>query len=466
MKKILLSSYKAVLSFLTTTFVLGIAPGNGFPVSNQSYTTAFATTMDVSMPSKRNKLVRQYGDQGLSVIDILQSLGYFEPVAQIEWSHFLEEWIVGNFTVDSINVAGTQATIVIAASSIDADGKFYPRIGDDLLFPATNDTAHITNISGTTITCELYDISSSYAGVVAGQTISIYSNAFREGTTQPDPRAAKFSEQTFKAKIIKETVTSTNTELDVQTWFNSMTDGQGIPTLFSKAVLDAEYRMKAYSTGAALFDQPANNTALTSTGLRNMTGVVPFVSTGGNVDFYNPGLWNLDDAYSMSNTLDSNFAPKESIGLLGNLFYQDVEKTLTDFYTQNPIIFSKGGYTTEQELGIGFKSFSLDERTWHTMKMSIFSHPKMYAIPGYNVQGLGIFFPNKMTNSKGGEIPYFGMRYLEQNGYSRKLRMWYTGGGSNYANNTQVDASTLNLVMEAGTEPCAANQWFLWKQNT
>jgi len=460
--------FSAWLKQLASLFVLGLAPQNAFPVSNQTYNYAFATAMDIVEPSKRNTLVRQFGDQGLSVLDVLQSLGYYEPVANIQWSHFLEDWIVGNFIIDSIVVAGTTATIVIDAASVDANGKFYPRIGDNLLFPNFS-TALITNIAGTTITAELNAAAGSYAGLAAGTVVSIYSNSFPEGSTFPNPRAAKFSEESFKAKIIMEVVSTTNTELDVKNWFNQMTDGQSIPTLFSKAIFDAEYRMKAYITGAALFDEPVTNATITATGQRNMTGVVPWVTAGGNVDYYNPGLWNLDDAYAMANVMDQNFAPKEHVGLLGNLFYQDVEKVLTDFYTQNPIVFTKyNSNTTDQELKVGFKSFHLDERTWHTLKMGIFSHPKMYAIPGYSIQGLGIFFPNKTTRDKasGGMIPYFGMRYLEQNGYSRKLRMFYTGGAGPYANNQNVDTQQLNLVTECGTEPCAANQWYLWKQNT
>ncbi len=452
---------------LTANFTLGIAPGQpAFPVSNQSYTTAFASTMDIQEPSKRNKLVRQYGDQGLSVIDVLQSLGYYEPVAQTEWSHFLEGWIVDYLIIGSINVVGTTATIVVDATNIDSDGKFYARLGDQLLFPNFS-TAVITNIAGTSLTVELSASTGSYAGLVSGQQVSIISNVNLEGTTFPSPRAAKFQEQSFKSQIIKEVVTTTGTELDVQNWFDVMTDGQSIPTLFSKAIFDAEYRMKAEATGAALFSEPITNSTLTTSGYRGMTGVVPWVTAGGNVDFYNPGLWSLDDAYAMSNTLDSQFAPKQHIGLLGNLFYQDVEKVLTDFYTQNPIIFAKSGNTTDQELNIGFKGFHLDERTWLTMKMSIFSHPKIYAIPNYKIQGLGIFFPNKMVRdgASGGNIPYFGMRYLEQNGYSRKLRLFYTGGAGPYANNQAIDTQTLNLLTECGTEPCAANHWFLWKQN-
>jgi hypothetical protein len=478
LKRILLLPLLMLAAFVNVLFAnpfaetMGLSPIHDPSATVGPQTEKYLSLLDIQKPSIRNTLIRRFGDQGLGMLDVIQSLGYESPVEQTEFSHFEEDWIIETFTSD-LNVAdpgtGNPITITLTASNVDSSGRYYPRLWDDVLFP-NQVTGKIYNINtgGATPVLTIYPHTSNdnIGAITSGQEISIYSNGFPEGSDTPAGRLSKVSKITYGCKILMESFEVTNTELTNRKWITVMSDGQDIGGYHIKGQLDAEYRLRVQSEGAFLFDRPVTNATLVAQGHRNMTGLIPEIRTKGLNGSYTGGFFSIPLFYQMQKKQKKFFAGSEFIGFLGVDLENEWEQLFTDFFAENPIVFSKQGNQPVKDLEIGFTSIKIGGQTYHIKSMDIFNHPKLFNIPGYDLTGMGIITPNKMAKDAKTKdnIPCIGMRYKAMDGYSRKLRIWNTGGGNNMSNNQPTDKNKMNMVSEIGAEWMALNKFFLWER--
>lgn len=479
---LLLMPLVLMASFITSAanpYITMLAPTGA--VNTPSAVTAqnnerWVSLMDVHEPSIRNQLIRRYGDQGLTLFQTVQSLGYVTPVNQTNYSNFQEDWIHETFNVRA-NVSspgtGNPINITLAVTNLDASNFYYPRLFDDVRFPDTGITGKIYNIDASSptapiLTIEPHEQTANFGAVAAGKEIIIYSNGHAPGTRGPRGRIGKVSKFSFGAKIIKEAFETDNTEMTNKIWMDTYDNGKELGAYHIKGMFDAEFRLYAAIDGAALLDVPITNTNLLAGQHRNMTGLIPWITAGGNVSTYTPGLLNIPQLYAMTKKLEKQFAGKEFLMLAGTDFYTEVEMLLTNQFTNNPIVFTAGGTKPVESLDIGFKSFSLNEHRFQFKKMDIFHHPKLYGATGQKMTGLCLVVPNGMTKNMdpNGEtrIPYIGFRYKEQKGYSRKMRIWSTGGGNDVVNNSEEDTLKINYLTEMGTEFTCVNKFYKWEE--
>lgn len=433
---------------------------------------------NIHKPDKQNFLFRKYGKQGFTAFQFLQSIGAVTPVAQGTYSHYEEDWIHATFSSNA-NVAspgvGAAITITLNAADVDSLGYSYPRVGDIVMF---NDGTRGQVVSKSTanppvLVIEPLKTTATIPAVTTGEPIIIISNSFAEGTDQPEGRVSKAYEYNFNTQIIKETVASTGTELTNQMWFNSI-DGTTINAWFDKAKsIDLDYRMALAIDGMILFGEDADNPNVLGT---PSNGLVADVTAQGGNATYTPGLFSVSYFDQMNRYLDKQQAPNEYVGLLGYQMFQDVENTLSNVFTQNPIIFAGGEGKTFGELmygdnmkslagksvEIGFRSITKTDRAFHLLKLPQLSNPKLYGATGYTEAGRGIFVPlDKPIAPKGGSIPRLGVRYKELGGYSRKMESWFTGGAGNIPVKTNgVDAVQLNSRAEVGSERFGVNAFY------
>lgn len=433
---------------------------------------------NIHKPEKANFLFRKYGKQGVTAFQFLQSVGAVTPVAQGTYSHYEEDWIHATFTpaVISGTGAGVTTTVTLSASDMDSLGNSYPRVGDIVM--ANNGvkgqilTKNGANPAVITIAPLLLadDIGAS---LVVGEQAIIISNAFAEGSDQPAGRVSKAYEYSFQTQIIKEKVASTGTELTNQNWFNSI-DGTTINAWFDKAKsIDLDYRMALAIDGMVLYGEAADNPAVQGT---TASGLVYGVTTQGGNSTYTQGLFSVSQFDQMNRYLDKQQAGNEYVGLLGYQAFQDVENTLKDTFTQNPIIFAGGAGKTfgnlmygdnmqslaGQSVEIGFRSITKTDRTFHLLKLPQLSNPKLYGATGFSEASRMIFCPlDKPIAPKGGAMPHLAVRYKELGGYSRKMESWFIGGAGNIpVKTTGVDNVELNSRAEMGAEQFALNQFF------
>ena len=430
---------------------------------------------NIHKPEKANFLFRKYGKQGVTAFQFLQSVGAVTPVAQGTYSHYEEDWIHATITpsADVTGAASATIQIVVSAADIDAAGNFYGRVGDIVMFSNGAKAQVIAKNQGAA-TLDIRPLLAATAlSAKQDEPIIITSNSFAEGTDQPEGRVSKAYEYSFNTQIIKEKVASTGTELTNQNWFNSI-DGTTINAWFDKAKsIDLDYRMALAIDGMILYGETGDNTGLlgsTSSGL--VSGVT---SQGGNAT-YTPGLFSVSYFDQMNRYLDKQQSGNEYVGLLGYQAFQDVENTLSNVFTQNPIIFAGGaGKTfgnlmygdnmqslTDKSVEIGFRSITKTDRTFHLLKLPQLSNPKLYGATGFSEAGRMIFCPlDKPIAPKGGAMPHLAVRYKELGGYSRKMESWFIGGAGNIpVKTTGVDNVELNSRAEMGAEQFALNQFF------
>ena len=437
-------------------------------------TDAYISTFDIHMPSKRNKLFKRFGKQGVGFFNTLETLGFVDAVNQTNWSHYEEDYWHETFTVQTSVAdpgAGNPVNIRLAASNVNSSGYFYVRLYDDVLFPnqVTGKVVAIDTTSFATpqITVQPHVAASDIGALAAGQELSIYSNGFQEDTDQPDGRIAGVSEFSFGAKIIKETFTVSGTEMTNKAWFDTDSDGNYIGAYYLDGQLQADYRIALQIDGASLWDSPITNTVLSNAGHRNMTGLIPWMTTNSPTAVYTGGLFSMSNVDYMIKRFTKLFATDTYMWMNGIDLSIEVENVLTDFFDPNPKIFAGSVEgSTSQELNIGFSGIKKSDFTFYLKNMGVFSNPKTYNIAGYNVTGLGLVTPlgTAKDPKKAVNIPFMGMRYKEMDGYSRKMEVWPLSGAGKGPKNISRDRHTINMRCEMGTEFFGSNNFFLWQK--
>lgn len=450
----------------------GLSPMNSPASTTAQQSEQYVSLMDIQKPSIRNTLIRRFNDQGLGFLDVIQSLGYETPVDQTTFSHYEEDWIIETFTVNT-NVnnpgAGNYVDIELSATNVDSSNKYYPRKFDDVLFP-NQVTGKVYNINtgGPLPVLRVFPHQSTdnIGALAAGTEISIYSNGFPEGSDTPAGRFSKVSKITYGCKIMMEAFEVTNSEMTNRKWITVMSDGKDIGGYHLKGQFDAECRLRMYTDGAFLFDRPITQATLVADQHRNINGLVPEIRNKGLNGQYTGGFFSIPLFYQMQKKQKKYFAGSEFLCFLGIDLENEWNQLFTDMVAQNPIVLTKQGTSTVKDLEIDFSSIKIGTQTYHIKSMDIFSHPKLYNLPGYDLTGMGIIVPNKMEKDAKtrNNIPCIGMRYKEMDGYSRKLRIWNTGGGNNYANNQPHDKNKMQMVTEVGAEWMALNKFFLWER--
>jgi hypothetical protein len=429
------------------------------------HSDALISTFDFHKPSIQNKLFRKFGDQGQSFFNIINTWGYVSPVTQTEYSHFTEEFIHETVKVNA-NVAapgaGVAISFVLHPDSRPAVGGYFIQVNDDVMF-ANGVTGNVTAINTTThtITVAPHDVLDNIGALTAGDEVVIYSNNYAEGTDQPDGHVSKATKHTFSTKIIKYSTEYTGTEITNETWFNVTSDGQPVQGSAAKGQLDADYEMMLRMDQASLFDKPTTNTALKNAGKRTMTGIVPWVRTGGNVDNYTPNFYSVNNFNQMDKKLDAQFGASENVMMSGISHYQEIEDMFVNSFDNGAIMYGDATGKKGVDVHIDFRTFTKSGRTYHMKKMGVFSHPKLGGAPGYKLPATTILMPmdTKKDSVSGNYLPSVGIRYKEMNGYSRKMETFVTGGAK--ARTNSIDKDKLNMRTERGTELIGNNRFFI-----
>ena len=150
---------------------------------------------NIHKPEKANFLFRKYGKQGVTAFQFLQSVGAVTPVAQGSFSHYEEDWIHATLTPSVVGAAGVNGLtdVTLSAADMDSSGNSYPRVGDIVMF-SNGVKGQIVTKSGANPAVlgivPLLSANSIATSAVVGEQAIITSNAFAEGTNQPEGRVS------------------------------------------------------------------------------------------------------------------------------------------------------------------------------------------------------------------------------------------------------------------------------------
>jgi len=439
-------------------------------VAIQTVTESYISAFNIHKPVILDKIFRKYGNQGLGMYWTMNQLGNVVPVAQTYYDHFEENHIIETLQARSTVAdpgAGNPINITLAAANLDTGNRFYARVNDNVMFP-NNVVGVVRSIDVSTPSAPVLTIypasaTANIGAVGAGSTFIVFSNSFAEATGQPKGRISKPDKLTFNTQIMKEAFEVSGSEMTNQLWYTSDTQGNNRDGMLMIGTFEADMRMAAAIDGAFLFGQPIDNPTLVADGQRATPGLVPWVIGGGNVSTYSPGLFNMSTFDAMSRRLDRNFAPNAFIGWLGFDLDTEIENTMGNLFTENPLLFAGAEMgSKEQAVVFGFKSLYKAGRTFNFKRMPLFSNSQLFGATGFSTSGTGIFTPMDEVKDPVSRqnIASMRIRYKEMNGYSRRMEIWNLGSAGAGPKTNDLDVRTLEFRGELGTEFFGSNRFY------
>lgn len=450
-------------------------------------TNTLLSGWSVLKPNKMKDLFRAYENQGADYLLMIKALGWQREVDQETYSHWEEDRIHTNFQSKGNvtgQVAGATVAITLHADSVDANNRYYPRVGDNLLFGNGSGrvVGTVISINETDPTAPILSVRPNQVGdtipdIATGDYLFIYSNAHGEGSDQVDPRISGVTEYSNYLKIIKEDVKTTGTAMTDRLWFDipwAKMDGRApAGSYYRKALVDLDYRMGVFIGGALQFDEPVTNTlivdAVYGTTRQATFGLFPAANLYGYTDDYTPGTLTIGDFDVWGRALTRESVTNgEIMGLFGDDLYVEVENLLVDYlgntnvdYTRKKVISRLFQGSASMEVVVGFSYFTKGSRTYMFKVNYDYSNVTTYGSTGYNYSHLGIFIPmGKSRDSKTSEmVGSIGYRYKKLGNYSREFKMWDTGSANMDRPTNTIDYKRTSCMAHIGAHQIAANRF-------
>jgi len=442
------------------------------------------STYDIAKLQVENQLFRRYGLQGMTMFQMMRSLGRVKEVSNDIWYAYEDDRIHENFTVRT-NVgdpgAGNDASVTIAATDVDANNNYYPRVGDIVTIPDNEVQALIAAIDVTTPTAPVLTLrpvatASNIGALTAGDTISITNGAFAAGTGSPEPAQRGATKRTFQAQIFKEKVAAEGPQLAKEYWYEIYDDGGNAQGWYNSAIGDAEYRMALKEDGAYYFGQQNTNAALVApTGdgagntIKTTKGIIPWIRDIGNTQAYAPGTWAITDMDEIDLYLTQQGVTSEYVMfLMGQRLSHEVENALVDYLKNTDVDFTRmvnnvfsGDQATAVE--VNFSQFKKSNRTYLMKCMENFSNIKTFGADGYDMNQYGMLLPlSKVKDPTSGErMDNISTRYVGMGGYNRMHEVYPISGAKVKPYVTDVDKFEFHIRCHHGLQAMKVNQMTL-----
>lgn len=447
------------------------------------YATDVLSSFDFYKPQYLEELFSRYGDQGMSYFQLLRTMGFEKPVANDQYGHFEENRIHEVFhckTTTANPGAGNDLVVILDdAQDTDASDRFYPRLYDSVLLK-NNVPCYIAVVDVTTdpavprVTLRPYDATDNIGVVTAGDTLSIFSNAFSEGSGQPSGALRGTYKYQNYAQIIKETVSVTGTEMTQQPWFKRNTLGTNITAYWYLGQLDIDYRMQLRIDGAMLFNKITTNTnavdATTNRAIKTTEGLYPYIRSKGNTYTKALGSYSVTDFDEIDRILDQESVGKKSLILAGIKRHQEFENILVEYFSDTNIQFAHKRMNSEifngdESIGatVNFKYLTKSERTFMFKRFNNLNNPKTYGAPGYTLNESAVFLPvNRKKDPESGKmVDSIGCRYKALGNYSRRMETYQVGGAGLGLKVTEFDTRNTFQRGHVGAHHKGANQFVL-----
>jgi hypothetical protein len=446
----------------------------------QIYASDIISGFDLHKPEIMNTLFRRFGDQGASYFQLIRSMGFELPVANDHYGHFEDNHIheiVHSRAIVAQPAVGANITFVLDDADLDANGNYYVRQFDQMMFPnevtglvITIDDANPLLVS---VTVRLNEITDRFPALTAGEELIIISGAFSEGSGQPAGAVSGTWEYDNDAQIIKESMGVTGTEMVNQPWVTVTSNGASIPAYYYKGQIDLDYRMALKIDGALLWGKRSTNVitdTVTGRAIKTTEGLIPYIRRVGNEQTCVHGAFDIDEFDEMDNTLDREFAGNYILSLLGISLHQDIENALVTYFANTNISFAKQAtndalFNSNEALSasVNFTYLTKSERTFLFKRMGAFNNKKLTGADGYSARQMGVFMPvNKKKDPVTSDmVDSFGSRYRALGNYSRRMEVWKVGGAGNGLKVTDIDAQNTYQRCHIGAHFRGGNQMVL-----
>ena len=371
------------MATVSTASGMTLSPTSVMTATNENYVSALtATGGDLHKRDVSEKLVKRYGDQGIT--GLLELMGAKAPCTQTTFEHYEETFRHNDVTVQFDNTAQIAAgetqttTMTVQAASIH-DSKNALRVGDILLFE-DGTLLYVQTITSTHV-FEVFPVTSS--GWVTSHTqttdyiASVIGNAFPEGSAQPEGLTPRIHEYSNKVMIMKETFEVTGTEATnvVYVKVNSPEFGSGY-LWYLKGEADTYKRFMDYSeimmimgetisntnlaTSSLAVELDGNSTDYTLDTLRGTEGLIPFISNNGQSMDLGSASITMSDFDAIVKSLDKHRGALEYALYAGINLSLDIDDLLASqgAYAAGGANYGTFQYNKNMALNLGFNSFT------------------------------------------------------------------------------------------------------------
>lgn len=442
------------------------------------------STFNMWEPEVAPDFYRIFEDQGLSTFRNMRSLGMVIPVSQDTRQTFSEEKIhqtihVGSGGISTVSApagtytfllsvtAGSNDFLASSGSSPYTSTTYYNPVkaNDRIMFQGTADRvlATVTSVSGTyptvTVAITITDLSQTFSAAAypAGTELSIISNAWGEGTSQPNGLVTKPYIDYEYAQIIKTSFDITGTQMTNQLWFKQYSDSSGnIIGYRTVGQKNAEYEHELAMGGALLFERPSTNAAFVGGAVepsKTTEGYITYWKRRGLTINYAAGSFGISMFDLIDAQADKNFGPTYYQFGMGRDLYNEKDNSLKQYF-QNTMQAYEDPQTVADLFGnntglaqtVRFTRFCKGRRTYLFTPIEEFNNPTITDIPGYNTPGLGFVVPigKKRDTKSGNQLPYMGMGYKNLGTYSRLAEVWTVNGAGEGVKVISEDVAKLN----------------------
>lgn len=452
-----------------------------------AYTPTFIGAMDIEDVDIRSELIKPFGDEGAMYLNLMNQ-GAESMVSHVTWSHFEKDLAHTNFKVKANNAGGSanaETSIELHADSIDANGKYYPRFGDVVMFKGGVKT-RVTEVGVTagTIKVKPLKTTDTVPATLNGETVAIIGSAFGDGAGAPSGAKSTYSKYSHQTQIFKEAVSATGGAMTTSTYLPIYNKNSEYLGTYSQGIMDGELRLlKKMETTILVGEKNTSATAntethiidadhagkvLTTTSLHEATTTRGGSSTYGSWTDYIVGI---DDV--ATNMFNEYVKP-------GTVIWADMGMSARSKFTNDLYdIFSNqdaqylnqvsSAFGITQEAAINFDKFSKSHYTFAFNTNFQLSDPQGLGSTGYTWKENVYFIPLRKMKSEIGsddrKIPNFGIRYKGMSTLNRRMIVAdLSGVGATLPSQKpthEYDVTRHIWMADIGAEFMAANALYL-----
>tara|TARA_R110000772_G_scaffold18898_3_gene53230 strand:+ start:735 stop:2156 length:1422 start_codon:yes stop_codon:yes gene_type:complete len=452
----------------------------------------------LARPDIMNRYYKQYGNQDYSLYDLIQDHGMMVTTDREEHSHFEEGKLLGNDTVKGAHTAGTAGALKTVVVNFQTLGGV-----TDQVYTLANDTVWVKGTGGEYVQAVVqavrknagdYDLDLipletgvAIPALADGVTIINNSNAFGEGTGQPNGRKEAMDIETAYLQIIKTTFAITGTAKTEGEYLESNSIYEGNTLIksaygregnfsFNKEQIGAEMRHKLAISQALLDGVQATNTAAQTDAdgnkRRTTEGAFSFGESRGNTLSVPVGTFTLnhfDEMEIYGATVRSNGPQMVFAGLPRQQEFNKLFKSEFGSTTAIPMLDKwrnpdlKGYEEMSMRVSQNFKLYTSTRNTYMFASMDMVDNPETYGAAGfadkYGAKALVMPFGKTKDKQSGKAIPYFGVAHKSKGGYDRSMEVWDNGSAKSVNRIGPDDVHDIYIRSHAGSKYACGKQW-------
>lgn len=454
------------------------------------YVQKYGTNADKKTLMQRHN----YPDNFYMMLDQMGLIRGSEGQAKI-W-HLEDDWIVDNFSVNSIITAstgpGTEVIIELTAADMytqNGASLSYPQARQEIEVPITREKIvileKITQVSGTPLALHRLRIKPiettvNLAGkIVAGGTYALTGNAWPEGSRAAKPVVALENYVDNWYQIVKSRFSSTGTGLTLQAPYKLVDSSEGKNIFIARNTADTEKRHIMDLSSMLLTGVKSNTEQAYSEELGHDTtvyrteGAWTAAILKGRTVPYAGGEFNLDNFAAVAAYLEGErVAADLLLFLMGYDLQRSIDTMLIEFGATNHGVYNYAATKFKPEVlagqsaedfftFIGFSGLQYAGRKFLFKKLSDFNDPKVLGTTGYDYSKSGLIMPYATMSNKGkkADTPTIGAEYRSLGGYSRKMESVKLGGADMINPTTDLDAKSWDIRSEMGGDWGLVGQW-------